>query len=148
MKHSTFLASAFAALFLVSCSPKMPYMASTNYVDYKAYTEQGIFLTESNSVSFDYTPLGSVSVTVLSGNVVDLRRSKYAHQDLNGERDDMEKYNKWKSADVNDAIAMAVEKVKEMNGNGLINLQVQPITEIVNKVTRSGYLVTGMAIKK
>lgn len=150
MKLSTIIpAAALAlALALASCSPKIPYYASASYIDYSEFNKQGCFLSESNSVSFDYTPLGSVSVTVLSGNVTGQRASRYVYQDLNGKTNATEEYNKWTPANVQEAIAMAVDAAKKQGGNGIINLHIQPISETVEKTVRSGYLVTGMVIKK
>ena len=56
-------------ILATSCATvKLPQPYSySNYIDYSAFTEQGIFVTESNSVSFDYQQLGSISVVEVGG---------------------------------------------------------------------------------
>src|SRR5690606_19343858 len=57
--------------FFASCATnKMalpePY-TTVSIVDYKFYTERGFFITESNSVSFEYTPVSSIVVKSVPG---------------------------------------------------------------------------------
>lgn len=54
-----------AVLLFTSCSMYKS-INETVVIDYSRYTSQGFFITESNSVSFDYKPIGSV-VTVVKG---------------------------------------------------------------------------------
>lgn len=133
---------------LTSCAPKMQYVASSTYINYQTYVEQGMFITESNSVSFEYTPLGSVSAIVFPGYVKATRPSQYKYEDLNGNQQLTEDYNKWQPADVSDAITLAVDKAKQQGGNGIINFKVQPTSETDGKTVRYGYLVTGMVIHR
>lgn len=146
MKKSIII--AIAAAFLTSCAPKMQYVANSAYINYQTYADQGVYITESNSVSFEYSPLGSVSATVFPGYVKAVRPSQYGYTDLNGNPQLTEEYNKWQPADVNDAIALAVEKAKEQGGNGIINFKIQPTSETDGKVARYGFLVSGMVIRK
>ena len=136
-----------AVVVLTSCAPKMQYVASSTYIDYQSYLEQGIYITESNSVNFDYTPLGSVSSIVYPGYVRDIQYSR-VEDDLTGETQFTKKSSKWKPADVQDAIAIVVEKAKQQGGNGIINFSINPISETFDKTVRHGYIVTGMVIHK
>ncbi|MDE6229436.1 MAG: hypothetical protein K2M40_06585 [Muribaculaceae bacterium] len=147
MKKS-FIIAAIAAALLTSCAPKVQYVASSSYINYQTYAEQGVFITESNSVNFEYTPLGSVSAVVFPGYVKAIRPSQYRYVDFNGNPQLTEEYNKWQSADVTDAIALAVEKAKQQGGNGIINFQVRPTSESDGKTVRHGFIVTGMVISK
>ena len=45
-----------------------------SFVDYSSYNDDGIFLTESNSVSFKYEPIGSVNVILYSGYTVEKKK--------------------------------------------------------------------------
>ncbi|MDR0681615.1 MAG: hypothetical protein LBG15_07200, partial [Dysgonamonadaceae bacterium] len=69
-----------AALVLIltvftSCVPgRMGYHTNTYIIDYSVFTEKGFFVSESNSVSFDYRPLGSLHVTVYSGKVPGVKK--------------------------------------------------------------------------
>lgn len=148
------IAAKIALLILIvglgSCTPKIPYVATTSYIDYQPYSKQGVFITESNSVSFHYTPLGSVTAAVKSGYEKKTRVSDSYYTDYNGvKRSATEKYDAFKWATPEDGVALMVESVKEKGGNGIINLRIEPITEIIDKkVVCTGYLLTGMAIKK
>lgn len=144
----TIITIAIVTALLTSCAPNIQYVASSSYINYQTYAEQGVYITESNSVSFDYTPLGSVSAVVFPGYVKSTRLSQYKYEDLNGNPQPTETYNKWQSADVTDAIALAVEKAKQQGGNGIINFRVQPTSESNGKTVRHGFLVTGMVISK
>lgn len=52
-------------VLLPSCGPT--YSVVTGYIDYSKYSDQGFFITEAPTVPFDYTPIGSMSVTEYSG---------------------------------------------------------------------------------
>ena len=147
MKKINYLASVVLLTLLGSCAPKLHYSTNVGYIDYSQFANEGIFLTESNSVNFEYTSIGSVSVAVLSGNVDKQRPNKYNYKDLYGKEQD-EKYSEWVTASPEQAIKLAVEKAKEQGGNGIINIKVEPYTDISDKVARSGFLLSGMVIKK
>lgn len=150
MKIKTQLSALIVAAFLLSsCSQKIFYAKSVSIVDYSAYQRQGMFLTESNSVNFEYEAIGSVTVVVFSGNVVMAQTSHVEKSDLYGEQTVVSKKMGWKTASPEDALEAAVAQAAAKGGDGLINIQISPTTEIdASKNTRSGFLVTGMAIKR
>lgn len=147
MKKLHFLIATAFVVVLTSCSPKVLYQTNVGYIDYSEYAKEGMFLTESNSVSFDYTPLGSVSATVFSGNVERTRPDRFNYVDANGVRQD-EKYSQWKEATPEDAIEVAVVKAKEQGGDGIINIKIEPFSTVTDKATRTGLIVSGMVIKR
>lgn len=59
MKKLVTLLSIACILFgLSSCvTSKLQYTELVSTLDYTEYTKSGFFITESNSVSFDYAPL-------------------------------------------------------------------------------------------
>lgn len=60
MRKLSILTALIAALAMTSCSlsVKIPYRYSMNYIDYNTVSQQyGVFITESNSVGFDYQPI-------------------------------------------------------------------------------------------
>ena len=65
-----------------------PYGFST-FLDYSPLTNKGIYVTESNSVSFDYKILGSVSATEVSGWVKKEKELKVANKNKKNNVDDM-----------------------------------------------------------
>lgn len=117
----TVLSLIFAMAVLTSCS--VPYIKAIGYIDYTMY-DNGFFVTESNSVSFKYESLGSISALVLSG-----------YQD-----------GKYVRAYAQDGVTAIVEKAMGERANGVINLKFYPYTDFTTK--QSGFFVTGMAIRK
>lgn len=95
----------------------------TDVIDYSRFTKNGIFVTESNSVNFNYEPVGSV-ISVSRG-AVDNSFVSY--------RVDMDK-----------AFSEVGKKLKELNADGLINLKIS------NTSDKYFYCitVTGMAIRR
>lgn len=153
-------------LVLSSCgiiAPKTIFVSSVTWVDYKPYSDQGFFITESNSVSFDYIPVSSLS---------SIYRSGYASVDMidntdrkeRGYRDDV--YSKtiqtrntkvevgdFIEATPQDALDELYRKAVELGANGIINLRIGAFTEIGTDnrgdyITLIGYTATGMAIKR
>lgn len=106
-KAKTLLTLDIAVAALSSCVPKTYYNTIVGYIDYASFADEGMYLTESNSTSFDYTPLGSVSATVLSGHVEKTRPGRYDYTDVYGKRPN-EKYKEWITATPEQAIKLAV----------------------------------------
>lgn len=143
-----FFIIALVSVILTGCSSSIPYVVDASFIDYSVYSKNGVFLTESNSVNFEYEPVGSVSSTVFSGNIKGVKKSSFIDEELYT-KESTERCNKWKKADVRDAISQLVEVAKNQGANGIINLKIQPISEKTSENTyRTGFLVTGMAIKK
>ena len=114
------LLSMLMAIGLASCVSVQQF-TTTTVIDYSEFAKQGIFVTESNSVNFEYQPLGSViSVTqaALSGIVS-------------------------QKIDANKAFMEIATKVKEIGGNGVLNFKFNVITTSSSSVMT----VSGMAIK-
>lgn len=116
----------------------------TVVIDYSRYTSQGFFITESNSVSFDYKPIGSV-VTVVKG-------TKKKETGKQGKGDSVQERKKSffdepraEYYSVYEAIDEFVRKSKNAGANGTINFKVSYTND---KEFGNGYVITGMAIKK
>jgi uncharacterized protein YbjQ (UPF0145 family) len=113
---------AVLPLLFSSCVTER-YTEISSVVDYSKYAKKGFFLSESNSVNFEYEAFGSLSVVVLSGK-------------KQGEG--------YKVASSDDAVRLLYEKAKDLGVNGLINVKFDYST--VNK--RSLVTASGMAIKR
>ena len=61
-------------LFFSSCMST--YRSYTIVVDYSRYAANGFFITESNSVSFEYMPVGSV-IAHVSGSMKTSQGTRY-----------------------------------------------------------------------
>ncbi len=144
---------AVTTLFITSCTtPTKTSYRDSFVIDYSRYLKQGFYITESNSVSFDYEPVGSV-VTILKG----LQNSKqvevyneYSETDAQySAKNNRVPKTKIKTVNNNytiyDAIDEFTSKCKEVNANGVINFQIKYTYDVTYG---SGYEISGMAIKK
>ena len=106
----------------------IPQSTVTVIRDYTPMTDKGIFVTESNSVDFDYVPLGSV---------VSITYAEYKHSPgdflTNG----------YKAIDLKKAFDEITIKLVEKGANGFINLDIV-FTYIGNQRCMT---VSGMAIR-
>ncbi|MBK5722784.1 hypothetical protein JGH11_18085 [Dysgonomonas sp. Marseille-P4677] len=107
-------------LLSVSCAT---YNSYTVVVDYSKYAMEGFFITESNSVSFEYMPVGSV-ITSVTGYI----KTPKGNRKVTAE----------------DALYNFTEECKAMRANAAINVKILVET---NKGAIEGYRITGMAIK-
>lgn len=117
---SRFLLLLTIIVSMSSCFP-LEQMTVTEIKDYSSLTDKGIFVTEANSVNFDYTPIGSVVSTTLSGI------------------DDLGRY----VLNMDKAFDNIAEELLKKEANGLINLKI--MSSYVNNLY---YItITGMAIR-
>jgi uncharacterized protein YbjQ (UPF0145 family) len=143
----------FAIGLLTSCATSAisypePYGFST-FLDYSPLTNKGIYVTESNSVSFDYKILGSVSATEVSGWVKKEKELKVANKNKKNNVDDMYadvernqsngKYMRM-SPSLDAAMERMANTLKEVDANGIINLKIQWEPDRI--------IISGMAIRK
>ena len=140
-----FLLMAITILFLSCASPA--YFIRSKSIDFSQYTAKGFFFTESNSVSFEYMPLGSISV--FGRNGYELSSLKDEVQDPDGALL-LNNYTnkKWKTININDLIAHLYEEAIAMGADGVINLQQIYLPANEKQNVLEGWLVTGMAIKR
>lgn len=137
-------------LFTACVTPKMPApYGFSSFLDYSPLTDKGIYVTESNSVSFDYKTLGSVSATEVGGWVKKGKEPKTTRESNKSRDDDMyvgiEK-NQYtgKNVYVTPSLDVAMDRMantlKEVGANGVINLKVHWES---NRI-----VISGMAIRK
>lgn len=116
-------------LFISSCETvHIPQVTVTELRDYTPMTDKGIFVTESNSVDFEYMPLGSV---------VSVTYAEYNHTP-----GDLLK-NGYEKIDLKKAFEEISDKLVDSGANGLINLDIS-FTYIGNQRCMT---VSGMAIR-
>lgn len=158
---------------LISCSaPK--YQVFPSVVNYRTYLEtDNFYITESNSVAFDYEPVGNITVRILNGKC----RREYAPGDIDTIYHKGKDYNwyefkpkegakpivdfeptlihgkdydyydpNYRTGNYNDVLDELYKQAKSIGANGIINLKLQPYQESVTK--RDGVMGTAMAIKK
>lgn len=141
----------FAIGLFTSCvTPQLsePYGFSS-FLDYSPLTEKGIYVTESNSVSFDYKTIGSISVTEVHGWVKKGKEKKKSKKTVYGRDDDMyvrqeRNQNAGKNVYVAPSLEVAMDRMantlNEVGANGIINLKVRSEADRI--------IISGMAIHK
>lgn len=120
---------AILSLNLVSCvtlpSPPLPApYAFAGIFDYSPLTSKGVFVTESNSVSFDYETIGSLYAISDGGWI----NKTYVEPSLDA------LYNE------------VLKQLAAYNANGIVNLKINVSGRIADRTKR--YSLEGMAIRK
>ena len=146
MKKLLLISLGYTTLLLGSCSIYRPVI---NYIDYSSFAQQGVFLTESNSVSFEYQPLGSLQVLLYSGfipknGLKEKNKSRIKEDGIYYQSTAIS--SNFKDATLTEALDMAVEIAKGNGANGIINLRYEYFPRI--KSSPGGWQITGMVIKK
>lgn len=138
------------ATLLTSCFVKYPAIESAVVLDYSIHEKHGVFLTQSNSVSFDYKPLGSVTALQLDGHKDMKLAKKLAKADyFNDGAVDKEKDSNWLYPTREAVLEAMCKKAKEIGANGIIDLRIYYKSNYIAKgYIQEGYEATGMAIKK
>lgn len=152
MKQIVFILSV---ILLMGCSTigKFPYVQESSIIDYSQYEKKCFFITESNSVSFEYKPIGSIMVKVENGyEVISVDKKESSIDDIYGQKkiSYKKKFGDYKVATINDALDLIYNKSIEKNADGIINIKIEPIIgqNPYQTNTITGYFVSGMAIKR
>ena len=120
---------SLVALFTISCSP-IVYKATTYSIDYSKYTRDNFFITEAQSVSFEYTPVASVGSIIQTG---------YLNSKVNGKPELV-------FATAEDALAYLVVQSQKLGANALIGLKI--VNTTATKDFYSSFVASGMAVKR
>lgn len=156
--------SIFLLIFVLSsCSYNViaPYYKGGTYIDFKRYADNGVFISETPGVPFDYDPIGSLVIEVTNGE----DRSKTKLKDTEKAEYINNKGNKvtiWPDANypitsftIYDAMDVMADSIKAMGGNGILNFKHELLNGehyLGNKGKRiivlDGYRITGMVFKR
>lgn len=136
------------ALSVSSCVPK--FIQRTYFVDYQKAAGGKVFITESNSVSFDYTPVGSLLVEEIQGQYKEKKtlsdKQAYKKTDpIYGDVDQSSGKSYMRFPDAESALDYAAKQALDMGGDAIINLQMVPS---VYEGKRQMLIVKGMVIKR
>lgn len=138
---------------LSGCSSlKNPFILESVVIDYSKYSEKGFFISESNSVSFEYIAIGSVLSRSESGfEVVDIaeKDSKGSDGIYRAEKVPNIKYGKYREAYLVEVLDGLYERCISLGADGLIGLKTETIYTVINgKSYVTGFAASGMAIKR
>lgn len=116
------------AVAFASCTT-LQYSATTYSIDYAKYTQLGFFVTESQSVGFEYTPVASVGSKIETGY----------------ENNNAGKTNKLTYATADDALAYLVAQSQKLGANAIIGLK---LTNTSTNPMLPSFEASGMAVKR
>lgn len=147
------------AIGLSSCSQvllRQPEVLTSSFIDYSKYTNAGFFITEANSVSFEYKTLGNVTGINLSGYQ---QEKNVTNSSTEKQKDDVytntsnKPYritNKYINATKEKALEELVLRAKSLGANGVINLKFETFSQTSQQgaFELKGYSVSGLAIKR
>lgn len=146
MKKISIYLFAMCMLALVSCKSMLPQFTQKTYVlDYSEASKRGVFVSEANSVSFDYEPVASIVVTSKDGYVQKPKVSKN-YDDISPVETNVSYKDEWQEATYAQTLDRAVQSCIELGGDGIIN-----ITFNVNYDSNGaviGNTLRGMVIKR
>lgn len=146
MKHIAFLLTVCLLAALSSC--RAPMTHATYYIDYQQAGQGKVFITEANSVSFEYEPLGSILVEETSGMVkltVPTTEKERDRDDLYGTSSTTKTVNSYSKATAQTALNYAAQEAILLGGDGIINLRLTSVNDGKGGAVVS---VSGMIIKR
>lgn len=148
MKKISIYLFAMCMLAMVSCKSMLPQFTQRTYVlDYISAGRGQVFLSEANSVSFEYEPIASIVVTSKDGYVKKAKVSKDYGSDNYSDSDTKTTYkDEWQNSTYSMTLDRAVEECLRMNGNGIINLSFSPNYD--SNGTLIGNTLRGMVIRR
>lgn len=154
------LATLIVAMFSNCSTLRQPEIVESSVLDFSKYTERNFFVSESNSVNFEYKPMGSIYALNLSGYEVDNQKNGgLTVQNKKFSDDVYQKSVEELAAKTNNNYIAATrarvleelcKKAIELGANGIINVKFEALfaTSKSGIYYRSGYNGTAMAIKK
>jgi hypothetical protein len=154
-KKLTIIVALLTLMFTVSCVTKDAFVQVIGCMDYQKIGHGKVFISEANSVSFEYTPIVSIIVTESSGHVIKTKKAKKNEPTPNesvgddiyyaSEKDKTE-YGDYREASYESALERAVAICESKGGDGIINLKYY--CEYDNENHKWIIAVTGMIIKR
>lgn len=114
-------------ILMSSCAMLPSPSSYMGIIDYSPLIKNGIYVTESNSVNFKYTPIGSV----ISEDIAGYENGQYVRPNIE------------------DAFDKIKNKMKELDANGIINLKITNSTyyDGFYKMNLPMLTISGMAIR-
>ncbi|MDE6237847.1 MAG: hypothetical protein K2M45_08270 [Muribaculaceae bacterium] len=141
-KHLFIMLALSLAASLTSCYPK--FSDRVYFLDYSTFADKGFFITESNTVPFDYKPIGSVYVEQHSGMVnvsVEPKGDPRLSDAIYGEDRRGSTKKKWSNVSSDTALQSVFQAGQSVGADGIINLHIEGNAG-------QGIILTGMLIKR
>jgi hypothetical protein len=151
-KKLTIIVALLTLMFTVSCVTKDAFVQVIGCMDYQKIGHGKVFISEANSVSFEYTPIESIIVMESSGHVSKTKKAKANNPNINeGVGDDIYYASEkgktdYRESSYESALKRAVAICEREGGDGIINLKYH--REYDNESHKWIIAVTGMIIKR
>lgn len=149
MKKILFLMAALMTLIMSSCVPK--FSTAFYYTDYSQYMDKGFFITESNTVPFDYNPVGSLFLRQKAGEMAEMEiipqdvEDSKNYDDIYGPaKKGSRKINNIVRPTENSALDAAYDFAKSKGADGILNISFDYYLEGSRQVV----VLKGMLIKR
>ena len=142
------LLMAVMAVRFMGCSIIPRYQLNSYTVDYSKYNKYNFFITESNSVNFEYTSIGSIVTESVTGKMYK------DGSDIPNQVEDygFDAFTALKYASIDDAFQKLYEESVKKGANGVINVKMEFHNSYQDPISKTVYMsrwiVTGMMIKK
>lgn len=149
------LLTVCAVMALTLCSCLSTFKNTVYFTDYRPVAQNGFFVTEANTVPFDYDPIGSMTLKQYNG--VEIEKENKVKKEVTG-YDDVymdklpektakpeKKKSNYKYATAESALEAFAEVAKNKGANGVIGLRIQ---FILYKDSKQGIEVSGMLIHR
>jgi len=133
---------AVMAMSLFSCTTFAPYKTVSYTTDFTKYSSKNFFMSEANSVSFEYTPIGTIASYSISGSTKD---ESVVNE---GNPYTFDEKTRYKHGNVADALQELYETAIKKGANGVINIKVDYFYPDKTVSIESGYVISGMMIKR
>ena len=105
------------------------------------------FLTDSNSVSFDYTPVRSINVLLYSGYIKQNPEYRKENKAVDTVYDSSSSgRSKYQDATIQEALRIVVGQAKDKGADAVINLHYEYISAFKDQPAR--WYVSGVAVKR
>ena len=149
MKYFKSLLTAVVLAGLSSCLSHSPLSHVTYYTDYQEASQGKLFISEANSVNFEYEPLGSILVEEIPGSVkitvpTTEKERQRDNDGLYGAVPATKTITSYSQATAQTALNYAASQAITMGGDGLINLKLTSYIKDEKRIVQ----VTGMVIKR
>ncbi len=151
--NKTFSILFLSIILLCSgCVVSNKYFQSTTVIDFKRYSEKGMFMTTGDFFS-KYSPVGIVEVICYEGykskeNIInsESKSAQKSNDDLYSEP--INANSDFTQCSLEDLLNQMYNNAKEKGANGLIKIEIQNISRpsLDLKTTQPGIRIVGMAI--
>ncbi len=147
MKKTIILLLTVIAVIFSGCS-HTSFSHVTYFLDYKIAGKGLVFITESNSVNFDYEPLGSIIIIERPGvieKIVPVSETEQRYGDnIYGNPGVTKKVHQYAYASAQSALDYTVESALKMGGDAIINLKVDSYILDNERVVE----ISGMVVRR